>query len=300
MDKRFSFFICISLLLLCVLATFSEAVEVVVIKSAEIRPYNEAVEGFRSSFDDDIREIALTDMDRGEVVRNVRTSGADAVLAVGIDALNLAKSISGIPVIYTMVPPSYSLNSAGRPLSGVNMYIPPKSFISSIHDAFHWAKRIGAIYDPANSETFIKEAMQSAHERGLELVLRRASRPAEVPAIIDSMKDKIDVFWMLPDATVVNPEAVKYLLLFSFQNKVPVFTFSKKYVEMGAAAGLYASPFDMGAQAGEIARRLVSEKSLRAMRVDVKRTVLVVNQKVVTKLGIRMKEDVLKRAEHVD
>ena len=279
---------------------FSEAHEIVVIKSAEIKPYNEALEGFRSSFACDVTEMVMTEADSSDILRKVHEPNTAAVLAIGMDALNLARSVRDIPVIYAMVPHSPTPGPESKPLSGVSMYIPPDRYIGSMLDVFQGAKRIGVIYDPRNSEAYMKEALQSAQGRGVDLILRKAARPADIPALIDSMKDKIDVFWMLPDATVINPETVKYLLLFSFQNKVPVFTFSRKYVEIGSAAGLYSAPFDMGVQAGEIARKIVAEKNPKTVKTDARKTVLAVNGKIIRKLGVKVREDVLKKAEYVD
>ena len=300
MKKRSSFNILAALLLLCCLAAYCEAGEIVAIKSAEIKPYNDALEGFKTSCDHDVRELLMSETDSSEILRKVHENGTLAVLAIGMDALNLARSVRDVPVIYAMVPQSQVLSAGQKPLSGVSMYISPDRYIGSVLDVFHGTKRIGVIYDPNNREAYMNEALQSAQGRGVELVIRKASRPSDIPALIDSMKDKIDVFWMLPDTTVVNPETVKYLLLFSFQNKVPIFTFSKKYVEMGCTAGLYTAPFDIGVQAGEIARKLVSEKNPKTIRTDARKTVLAVNRKIIKKFGIKVRDDILNRAEHVD
>ncbi len=299
MNKRPSFLKLIILLLLFCLPARSEAGEIVAIKSAEIKPYNDALEGFKTSCEHDVRELVMSESESSDILRRVHDSGTLAVLAIGMDALNLARSVKDVPVIYAMVPHVPSLTAETRPLSGVSMYIPPERYIGAMIDVFN-ARRIGVIYDPKNSDVYMKESLQYAQGKGVELVVRKASRPADIPSIIDSLKDKIDVFWMLPDTTVINPETVKYLLLFSFKHKVPIFTFSKKYVEMGSTAGLYTAPFDMGVQAGEIARRLVSEKNSATIKTDARRTVLAVNIKITRKFGIKVRDDILKRAEHVD
>lgn len=277
-----------------------EAREVVVLKSAEIKPYNEALAGFKSSCDCDVSEIVLSETENGDAIRKVRESNPSAVLAVGMDALNLTRAIGNVPVVYAMVPPSHSFAAAPKNLSGVNMHIPVEKYISAMLEVFQGAKRIGVIYDPKNSDLLIKEALKIAQTRGVELVAKPTSRAGEMPPLIDGMKDRIDVFWMLPDTTVINPESVKYLFLFSFRNKVPVFTFSKKYVEMGSAAALYVAPYDMGTQAGELLRKLAAEKNPVGIRIDVKKTVLVINRKIIRKLGLRIRDDVMKRAENVD
>ncbi len=301
MRKRYSsILVLIVLLLLSAFAAWSEAGGIVALKSARIKPYDDAVEGFRSSFGNDVTEVVMTEAEPDEVMRKLHTSGAEAIFAVGMDALNLARSASDIPVIYAMVPHAPTNNSNSKPISGVSMSISPDRYISSMLDVFDGAKRIGVIYDPKNSEPYIKDALQSAQTRGVELVLKKASKPSEIPAIIDSLKNRIDVFWMLPDATVISPETVKYLLLFSFQNKVPVFTFSRKYVEIGSAAGLYASPFDMGVQAGEMARKIVTEKNRKAIRADARKTSLAINGKIMRKLGMKVRPGLMDRVENVD
>jgi len=111
------------------------------------------------------------------------------------------------------------------------------------------------------------------------------------------MQDKIDVFWMLPDTTVINAETVNSLLLFSFQNKIPIFAFATKYVEMGALAALNIDPVDLGVQAGEIMKRLLDQKKGGiAAPVAPRKTVLTINRKIARKLGIDISKTILEKA----
>jgi putative ABC transport system substrate-binding protein len=291
---------------LCVLplsyASLTEASDVIVLKSADIKPYNEALEGFRSSCSCNIKEeIYVRELESEDARARLLRSNPDGVFAIGIDALSRVKRISDLPVVYAMVPDTQSQAAYGENVSGVNMYIPPQECLSAIRKVFPHAKRIGTLYDPGHLESFMKEAVSSAKSKGMDLVMKKVSRSQDVPSLIEGMKNKIDVYWMLPDTTTVNKESVEFLLLFSFQNRVPVFTFSKKYVEMGAVAGLNMTPFDMGAQAGRIMKKLISEKGARSpVRVNTRKTVLMINGKVARKLGIKISEEISKRAENVD
>ena len=291
--------IAFALLLLFAFPALSDARMIVALKSADIQPYDEAIEGFGQSCGCDLRQITLSETGGQEALAQIREMRPSAVFTVGLDAFNLAKEIHGIPVIYSMVPRSVSYGS-GQGASGVSMFISPQKRLSAMLEVFPSAKRIGVIYDARHSEAAIEEAESFCRSRGIELVAKRTSRPGDFPSLLEGMKDRIDLFWMLPDPTVVNPEAVKYLLLFSFKNRVPVFTFSRKYVELGATAGLYASPGDMGSQAGEISQRILSEKSDAPIRADVRKTVLAINRKIAGKLGIRIRNEALKRAEDVE
>jgi ABC-type uncharacterized transport system substrate-binding protein len=281
-------------------AVSSQAIEVVALKSADIKPYDDALEGFRNSCGCSVREFDLSEVRTGSSAHGIFGFDPDMAFVVGLDALNRLRGVSDIPIIYTMIPPTLIPGAARKNISGVSMYIAPEKFLGAMQEIFPSAKRIGIIYGPRYSENFVIEALRAAQARGIDLVLKKAGRPAEVPLLIDAMKEKIDVFWMLPDMTVVNPETIKYLLLFSFQNKVPVFTFSKKYVEMGALAALEIVPYDIGVQAGEIARKLEGERNVRQLRLEARKTVLAVNRKVARKLGIRISDEILRKAQNVD
>jgi putative ABC transport system substrate-binding protein len=161
---------------------------------------------------------------------------------------------------------------------------------------FPRARKIGVFHDPRNSGPFVAEASKIALRRGVELVVRTVSSPREVPALLDGMRNTLDIFWMLPDPTVVNPETVDAILLFSFQNNVPVFSFSHKYVDMGAVAALQVSPFDMGAQAGEIAKAL-SAGGKGPMRSYANKYRFIINRKVAAKMGLWFSPDIMKKAE---
>ena len=291
---------------LCVLPLFyasaAEASDVVVLKSAEIRPYNEAIEGFRSSCGCDIgEEMTVRELGGADASARLLRSNPEGVFVIGIDALSRVKRIRDVPVVYAMVPGAQTVDTYGENVSGVNMYISPKEYLSAIRKVFPDAKRIGVLYDPGHLESFMREAASVARSMGIDLVIEKVFRPGDVPLLIQEMKNKIDVYWMLPDTMVVNKESVAVLLLFSFQNRVPVFTFSKKYVEMGAVAGLNMKPFEMGVQAGELMKKLVAGKGAKTpIRVDTRRTTLMINGKVARKLDITIREEILKRAEDVN
>jgi putative ABC transport system substrate-binding protein len=281
-------------------AVSSQANDVVVLKSANIQPYDEALRGFRSSCGCNILEITSGRGEGGDIPRKHDGFNADMVLAIGMDALSRAQTVTDLPVIYAMVLPSQFPGQIKKNVSGVSMDIPAAKSLGTIQEIFPDARRVGIIYDPGHSDSFIRKALSAAQECGIRLVLKEAGNPSEVPSLIDTMQGKIDVFWMLPDVTVITPETVKYLLLFSFRNKIPVFSFSGKYVEMGALAALNIVPFDIGVQAGEMAKKLSGgHNNGKPIRVEARKTELSVNRTVARKLGIRISDDVLRRADNV-
>ena len=94
---------------------------------------------------------------------------------------------------------------------------------------------------------------------------------------------------MLPDLTVLTPETVEYLLLFSLEQEVPVLTFSDKYLEMGGLLSIGVDPYDMGRQAGELGRRILSApKARQSDFVFARKGLVTINSTVARKLGIQV------------
>lgn len=274
----------------------AHAFNVIVVKSAELKPYQDALRGLKDSCDCSVQEVKFGDAD---VAQAVLRKTPDAVVAIGTGAFKSIRSITVLPVVYTMVMPSEAALSRRPNISGVSMDISPADYIASMKEVFPGAKRIGLLFDPRNTGAFAEEAARAARDAGVELVSRQVRDPRQFPAALDEMRGTIDVLWMVPDATIAAAEAVDYLLHFSFQNNVPIFAFSKKYVEMGAVAALDVDPYDMGAQAGEIVNRLKAGKT-GAIRSWARASHLTINSKVAAKMGLKIKDEISKRAGNVE
>jgi ABC-type uncharacterized transport system substrate-binding protein len=92
---------------------------------------------------------------------------------------------------------------------------------------------------------------------------------------------------MLPDATVTTPNTVEAMLHFSFDNHIPLLTFADKYLKLGATVSAGFDLFEMGAQAGRMARRVMSSPPERIAAVEFPEKVNVqLNGKVAVKMGL--------------
>jgi len=281
--------------------SFVSAGEIVALKSSSMNPYNEALAGFKSTCKCTVRELNLAEMDKRDVKENILRSKPVAVLAIGSDALNSVLNISGLPVFYTLAsPPGPEITDTRKNLSGVGMDIPPETFLNTMARLFPRAKRIGLVYSKRNTGDFVKEAMAISRSIRFEIIALENSNPGQAPALIQTLRGKIDVFWILPDPTVATPGTIDSILLFSFQNNVPVVSFTKKHVKMGALAALSVNPFDLGAQTGEIALKKLnnSQSGIPALSNPQKIT-LSINKKMAEKLGIPLTDAVLREAGEV-
>jgi putative ABC transport system substrate-binding protein len=249
-------------------ASNTAAQEIVVLKGADLKPYNDALMGIKDACKSDIKEFQLSGTDDSGIINKIRSADPKLVIVIGQGALSVIKEVIDIPVVYAMVSNPDALLSSKNNTTGVSMNVSVEQQLDALLRIVPDVKRIGIVYDPRKTLHLFEEARKAAMFSGVTLVSRETGNPKEVPSIIKDMKGKIDAFWMLPDTTVFSSESVKYLHLFSMENRVPVLTFSKKYVKMGSLISLDVNAVDVGRQAGEIANQIIDGRNIRNIKLS--------------------------------
>ena len=293
----------LSLLILFFLChSFSEArQEIVAVQSVRVAPYEEAIKGFKNVCDVKIKKLVLSELEGTDVSEKINEIRPDMVLAIGMDALSRVKMIEHIPVVYLMLLNPQSVVSGEKNITGVSMNIAQERQLRAFLEALPDLNSIGLLYDPDRTGYLAENVREAAREIGINLIAKEVHRSSDVPLLIKDMKGKIDAFWMLPDLTVITPETVEYLLLFSLENTVPILTFAKKYVESGALMSVGIDAFDIGTQAGEMAEKILSGRDVKdVQRVDARKAVISINLKVAGKLGVAIDEKVIRRARIIN
>lgn len=274
----------------------AEAYDVLVVKSANIKPYNDAVEGFRNSCNCDVDELTVSEAGKQDITAKILDAAPDAVFALGTDAFLQTQGLK-IPLFYAMVisPATAGNNNA----TGVSMLVHPDLYFAHIAALFPDMKRVGIVHDPRATGAYVRSAAEAARARGMELVVKEVRQTRDLQPALAALRDKIDILLMVPDTNLLNSETVNALLLFSFQNRIPIFSFSRKYVEMGALAALNINAYDIGVQVGDMVRTRPAGGKGAAVRTDARKATLVYNRKVAQKLGMKPREQGLKGAEEV-
>ena len=129
------------------------------------------------------------------------------------------------------------------------MFVEPKTQLELIRKALPGLRTVGLLYDPIRTAALVRKIRSAASQTGLELIADQIFRTKSVPPSIMEMREKIDLFWMLPDLTVLTPETVEFLILLTMESSTPILTFSEKYLEQGALLAIGFDSFDMGRQA---------------------------------------------------
>src|SRR5574337_401215 len=288
-------------------STPTEAAKIIALKSADVDVYNEALEGFKSALQEStIVEYDMEgDLQRGKKFLARLKSGPkpDLILAVGIWALQVVvEEVQDIPVVFAMVlTPATVIGQEARNITGASMNVPIEQQLTLLKKVSSQVRRIGIIYDPSKTGWLVKQAERIAKDQGVRLVTKAIASSKDSFAALDAMQDEIDALWIVPDLTVLAPESVQYMLLFSFRHKIPVLGLSENQVRMGALLGLsFESGWDIGSQAAELASGILSGRSVGEIPFTTARKVrLTVNLKSAGKLGVHIPKEILDRADAV-
>jgi putative ABC transport system substrate-binding protein len=263
--------------------------DVLILQSVRVRPFDEAVRSFKGVTRADTRTVVLSDVPVADMVNLVREERPEMILAIGADALRSVKRVRDIPIIYLMVLNPEKITGDARNVAGIDMNIPPAKYLAEMEKLNIPKLRVGLLYDPDKSGAVVKRIMRAAEARGIEITAREVHSVKEVPDLLNRISSSCNVFWMLPDSTVVTPETFELLLVDSQQRRVPVVTFAGKYVDSGALFSLDIDGQDLGKQAGEIANKVLDGADIAQFRnTEARRAVIKVNRKVAEKLGINI------------
>lgn len=248
--------------------------KIVIVQSSRLQPYEEArlgflqyisaitpTKGLKSVHAADTTEFILTDINGTDLRKEASRINPDLILAIGTNALSAVKKITEIPIIYLMAPFPETLVGKNTNITGLGLEISPEKQLAGLVAAIPGISRLGLIHDPARTAGLVKQIRAAAEKKGIDLIVKETQNARQVPGLLDEMVGKIDAFWMLPDHTVTTPQSVEYMLLYSLENRIPILTFSEKYVKKGATMAVTFDVGAMGRQAGEMARKIMADRA---------------------------------------
>ncbi|MCM0081703.1 ABC transporter substrate-binding protein [Geomonas sp. Red32] len=228
------------------------AYDILVLQSLHEKGYDEAVRGARRGSNATMRTLVLSDYVETDITRIIREEHPRVIIAVGERALAVAEKARNVPVLYMM-----ALNPRIRQgVTGVAMLLDPSRYLSVFNSM--GVQKVGVIYDPNRSGAYLRRAQFAARRAGIELITREVRVPKETPAVLESLRGKVEALWMIPDVTAVSPASTEAYFLFSQSQGVPVVTFAEVYLSMGGAVSLGIDRYDIGKQVGEMAESLLA------------------------------------------
>lgn len=218
-------------------------------------------------------------------LQRIQNACPDLILALGSKALKVALSVPDIPIVYLLVIEPEKIINNRTDVTGVSLTLPPKVQLDEMSRFLPKVKRVGVVYDPKRSNKVIEQ--MRAVRPDLEFVSLAAENTVEVPGLIASLRGRVDLLWMLPDVTATNKKTLQSYFLFSVKNKIPLLTFSGKFLKHGATIAVTFDMEAMAAQAADLAVNMLSDpKKSELPFIVAPRVKTVINHKIAAKLNI--------------
>lgn len=281
----------------------ARAGQMLIINSAPIKPYQEAIAGFNKGMADinsyrgviSIQPISSTviDLNKSNALNTFNQKyqelQVDLVLAVGSRALNAALTLQA-PVVYVMAVNPQTMIKGKSNITGVMLPVEPARQLAAIRAYMPAAKRIGLLVSQGGQKSPLTKGLKAAASGlGLTAISETAESPRAVGKALEALKGKIDLLWLPPDKSILTPASLNVFTLFSVDNHIPLIAFAPKYLRHGALMAIFASPAKMGAQAAELAGRILAGTSPSRIKPEyAKDAEVLINPKIAAKLGVQI------------
>ncbi len=254
-----------ALLLVSSLSSSAGAAEkIAVLVSTKDAPFEEALKGFQGLLDKaavqaeyEVHKLDGSAAKAGQAAQAVKKSGARLVLTLGTLATDAAvKEIPDIPIVACMVLRTDGLKKSPN-VTGVGLEFSLEVQTSWLQVLVPTAKNVGVLYSPDENKMRIEAAGRIMQNMGLKLVAQEVRSSQDVPAALEGLAKKVDILWGLADSVAMTPQTAKNVLPFSVRNNIPVIGPSPTWVKAGALYALEWDYADMGAQAGDMAVKVL-------------------------------------------
>jgi len=245
---------------------------IAILVSSDDAAFREAVAGFSEALAKQGVQASYELMDlggdasrAGAALGKIKAGGFRLVFAVGSLATeSLLRADTGVPVVSGLVLRPETLKQ-GRNVTGVWLEIAPDVQLAWLQKLLPEARTIGVVYNPAENGARVAAAAKFAEKMGLKLEAQEAQSAADVLPALERVAKRAQVLWGIPDTIVMTPAMARQILLFSFQNSIPVIGPSVQWVKAGALLSLDCDYKEVGAQCAAMASRILNGEAPSAI-----------------------------------
>ncbi len=286
---------------------------VLILKSRDIGPFQQAVDGLTAVLDSaGVRVVTyIHESEEGaeplDLVRIVAEEDLTIVVPIGTVATDRVLELHlDIPTVFCMVLDPVGrgfvvdLERPGGSTTGVEMNIPISAQFEALRETVPDAKRVGVLYSTTRNRQLIDQAVGIADSMGLKLVPAEISSDEAVPHVLRDLIGGIDVLWGIADPVAFSSISTEHIILTTLRNRVPFMGLSASFVKAGALLALSCNYEDIGRQAGEKVLLIMAGESPGSIPVTFPRaTALHLSLKTARLIGIDIPAAVVSKAKEV-
>ncbi|KAE9539192.1 ABC transporter substrate-binding protein [Ursidibacter maritimus] len=234
--------------------------------------------------------------DKADIIIPITTPSAQPVVA----------ATRSIPIVFSGVtdPVAAKLVKSWKPsgtnVTGISDHKDIEPQLSLIQTLVPNLKAIGYVYSAGevNSAIVLDELKEAAKKANIQVIPVAVQRSADIGTATRSLNSKVQAIYISEDNAVVS--AYEALHKAALEAKIPVIAADKDTVERGALAAYAVNQYDIGAETGKVAARILrGEKAGDIATHSVSKMELSINQNTAKELGITIPETLLKEAKSV-
>lgn len=227
-------------------SAFSE--DILFILSVNTSGFQEIVRSVNDSCRATSKVVVLNDNSEADIEQLTKSSRPVAVVALGDKAYKKATdTLQRTPVLGVMV--------ADQNKSSVSYLAPPEMFLAAMKKS---GRKVVTVIYGRKTASYVKRAAELAKNYGITLVKNEATSPVDAIERFSVAKTQSDALWLLPDVTVLTGASAQILLRSAEEVNMPVFTFSRNYLQSGATYAIEADFQLAGKVVGENVCALIS------------------------------------------
>jgi putative ABC transport system substrate-binding protein len=287
------------------------APQVCILKIVDHVALDETVRGIRDALAGRPAKI-LVDSAQGnptlamQIGQKFATKNPAVAVAVGTVAAQSLVKYAGrprdpIPLVYGSVtdPKSAGLLEKEN-VTGVSNFVPLRPQLQFFRELLPGLSSLGVPYNPgeANSVAIVEALRPICEEMGIGLLLRAATRTAEMPQAAAELARRADALFVSNDNTAL--AALGAIVAVADGQGIPVFVSDTDAVQLGALAALGPNQREVGRQTGRLIAKILDGTPPDALPPEgVERMELFLNLSTARRLGLTVDKRLVKRAKEV-
>jgi len=279
------------------------AASIGIVSNDKVAAMTTMVEAFKGVLQSSLDKVVFSSLpaNSDEAISDSSLDSFDLIFVTSGDSIKIIVPRTQKPVVFSIIfdPNIRPLGVSGKNMAGISLNVSPEQQIAAIKEILPSVKTVGIFYSHG-MEHFIAKVKPVFDRAGLVLRAVSVDNTNEMPQALDSIKNSVDLFWLIPDPSLYNLESIQYILKSCADNHIPVMGFGANVTKAGALFSCAYDFEDAGRQAGDIALRILKGESPDTIGiVSPRRINYSFNKRIKEYLGISIAPTVWHKAQDI-
>lgn len=244
---------------------------------------------------------AQGEMPNAQLIAKEFATNEDLIIAITTPSAQAAlNATTDKPIFYSAVTDPVAAGLKGGNITGTSDATPIEKQIALAKELLGTFKTIGIIYNigEANSEAQVNQVKELGKKEGFEVIAKGITSVNEIAQGMDAIIDQVDFIYTPVDNMLASsyPVIVKKA---NEKNKAVIGSVTD-FVNQGALATEGINQYKIGVQTADMIIKYLEGTKIEELPFEtIKETDLVINEKVLNTLGIKVDETLTKRAKFI-